>query len=344
MWGYYGHRLRLDLGAIAEHPRQAELRRLYTYILSVFGLVSTIFGMQRLLSYIIVSVLSVPAIGGGLRQQLALALATLLVGAPLWWLNWTPNQIQAQQTGDDGDHARRSLVRKVYLYLALFAGVVAVMITAGQLFFQLFNRLLGNINSNFLQDSLDWLQSLLLFALWLAYHIRALRQDGRLAGQSLSARHALFPVLVLDTPDGLMSKEVAAALQQTAPAIPLTVHTLAQGDPGEQEAQACAVILPADLALQPSPGLQTWLASYPGRRLLVPTPTKNWTWAAAYPRTLRAHARQIAQIIRQMAEGQPVRVAPPNTSWTIAGYIFGGLFAFEILFLVITSLLSLVFR
>ena len=104
------------------------MRRLYSYILSAIGLGATFTGLALLLSFVVDAAIGKYRLGGVLRPRLAAALATLLVGLPLWWLAWRPMQAEALAAGDAGDHARRSIIRKVYLYLALFVSVVGGMI------------------------------------------------------------------------------------------------------------------------------------------------------------------------------------------------------------------------
>lgn len=343
VWGYYAHCLRNELDAITDHPRKAGFKRLYAYILSAFGLVSTFIGMQQVLAYII-NVTVGQAIGTGLRGQLAIALATLAIGLPLWWANWRPMQAEARSNEDAGDHARRSVIRKAYLYLALFAGVIGVMVTAGQLIYLLVSSALGTQEPNLLQNSLNWLQSMVLFGLWLGYHIRTLWQDGRLAGRSLAARHAQFPVLILDEGGGAFGEEVTLSLRRTAPEIPIAVQLISQGIPGNDKINASVVVLSAALATKPSEALRLWLDTYPGKHLVVPTPEESWLWVGSASKGLRDLASQTAQAVRQMAEGQPVRFMPPTTAWTVAGYVFGGFFLLQVLTLVFFLLISLIQR
>ncbi len=344
VWGYYAHCLRNELDAIADQPRKAGFKRLYAYILSAFGLVSTFIGMQQVLAYIIYTVTVGQTVGTDLRGQIAIALATLAVGLPLWWANWRPMQAEARSNEEAGDHARRSVIRKAYLYLALFAGVIGVMVTASLLIYLLVSRLLGTVEPNFLQDSLNWLQSMVLFGLWLGYHIRTLWLDGRLAGRSLAARHAQFPVLILDEGSGTFGEEITLTLRRSAPEIPVAVQLISQGVPGEDKMNAGVVVLSAGLATRPSEALRLWLDTYQGKHLVVPVPEDSWLWVGSASRGLRELAGQTAQAVRQMAEGQPVRFMPPTTAWTVAGYVFGGLFLLEVLTLVFFLLLSLVQR
>ena len=59
-------------------------------------------------------------------------------------MTWRPMQAEALADGDVGEHARRSTIRRVYLYLALFAGVIGGMASAVGLVYQLVNALLSN--------------------------------------------------------------------------------------------------------------------------------------------------------------------------------------------------------
>ena len=56
--------------------------------------------------------------------------------------------------GNAGDHARRSIIRRVYLYLALFVSVVGGMIVAVTLLNILLRALFGNPEENLLQQVL----------------------------------------------------------------------------------------------------------------------------------------------------------------------------------------------
>ena len=53
VWAYHGLTLTKEIAAIPDKIRQAGVKRLYYYILSFVGLVSTFFGMNALLSFII---------------------------------------------------------------------------------------------------------------------------------------------------------------------------------------------------------------------------------------------------------------------------------------------------
>ena len=341
VWAYYSRRLKLDIAGLPEPPRRAGLRRLYTYILSAFGLGATFIGLNQLLSFMVNAAISQQIGSEALRSLLAASLSTLIVGLPLWWMTWRPMQAEAGQLDDAGDYARRSLVRKSYLYLALFAGVIGVMAFAGQALYQGINHLMGSASSDLLQSELNALHALVLFAFWLAYHIGVLRRDGQRAEQALTAHHQDFPVLVIDSPDGSFGREISSALQRLTPHIPVTVLALAQELPEGGMPEVKAVILPSALATRPPEALRAWLVDFGGQRLITPTAEEGWQWVGTTARTPHEQAQQTVQALRQMAEGQPVRISAPASAWVIVGYVLGGLFGLQIVITLIAILASM---
>lgn len=340
VWSYYSHRLRLEMDLLPEQPQRGALRRLYSYILGAMGLAAAFFGMQQLLVFVVSLVTGQMIIGAGLRELLSTALASVIVGLPLWWSNWVPMQQDAARKDDTGDHTRRSITRKAYLYLALFACVVGSMISGGQGVFLLVSQLLGDRRPDFLQTVLDSFLTLLLFVFWLVYHIQVLRKDGRRAGQALTARHGRFPVLVLEPEDGIFAHDVVGELQRVAPGVPVAIQFLNKGIPDAESSTARLAILPAHLATHPTEALRLWLQDFKGKHMVVPEQDENWIWAGNTSRNRREIANQVAQAVRQMAEGQAVRFAPPMTTWTVAGYVLAGLFLFQLAGVVIVIVLT----
>jgi len=328
VWAYYGRWLSRAIAESPDAPRRAGMRRLYTYILSAIGLGATFTGLSLLLSFVVDATLGNIVWADVLRPRLAAALATLLVGLPLWWLAWQPMQAEALEGGDAGDHARRSIVRKVYLYLALFVSVVGGMITAVSLLNLLLRSLFGSSIQNLLQQSLKDLELLFLFVGLGVYHGMVLGKDGRLASEALAEKHAAFPVLVFDHGDGSFGQAVLTALHRLTPRLPVAIQPASQ--PVAPEAAPKAVLVPSDLAVEPPESLRDWLGKYEGNRLIVPQAAKGWVWTGGI-RPLPAAATQAAQTLRQLAEGQELRQQAVTPGWMIAVYIVAGLFGLEIL-------------
>ena len=336
VWAYYGHWLNRAIAGSADAPRRAGMRRLYATLLSAVGLTATFIGLSLLLAFVIDTSLGSIVWSAGLRSRLAEALATLLVGLPLWSWFWRPLQAEALSAGDAGDQARGSLLRRVYLYLALFASVVGGMVLLVSLLNMLLRSLLGGVVANLLSQSLKDLAILILFAGLGLYHGGKLREDGRRASQALAEKHAAFPVLIFEPGQGAFSQAVVEALRKQAPRLPVTVQPLNQ--PLAADAAPQAVVLPASLALEPPDSLRRWLTSYAGRRLVVPLPSMeaaqgasgNWFLTGGV-RTLPHSAEQSAQILRQWAEGHEVRQMSGPSIWMILAYIAAALVGLQLL-------------
>ncbi len=341
VWAYYGGWLGRAMAESVEAPRRAGMRRLYIYILSAIGLGAAFTGLALLLAFIVEAALGKIVWAEVLQPRLAAALATLSVGLPLWWLAWRPMQAEALAKGDEGGHARRSIIRKVYLYLALFVSVVGGMIAAASLLNLLLRSLLGSSVDNLLQQVLKDLEYLFLFVGMGVYHGLMLGRDGKLASEALAEKHAAFPVLVFDRGDGSFGQAILSALHKQAARLPAVLQPVDQ--PVAQEAAPKAVLVPGDLAVDPPALLRNWLGEYKGIRLVVPQAAQGWLWTAGI-RPLPAAATQAAQAVRQLAEGQAVRQPAGTSSWMIAVYIIAGFFGLEILGLLVSLGISLIGR
>jgi hypothetical protein len=193
----------------------------------------------------------------------------------------------------------------------------------------------------------------LLFGLLAAYHWQALRADGSIAERSLAKRHAQFPVLVFapgeipeaEVPTPLANEsgidgdfatptdfaaQIVNALQRQAPALPVAIHPISQGAPDETLSTARAVILPAELIAKPPEAIRLWLQSFPGPRLVLPTPARGWRLVAGGGQSLSSQARQTAQIVRQLAEGETPSPPRENSPLLVLVYVLAGLFLLEL--------------
>jgi Domain of unknown function (DUF5671) len=308
-WVYYSRLLRKEKVyvsglAFPETKRFLLLRRIQAYVMTLFGLTAAVLGLQVLLDDLLD--LSLP--GGmdweqALMEGISFGMAALIVGLPVWILNWRPLRREAAAEGESGDEARRSVIRRGYLYLVLFAGVMGVMFSTGALIYQLLRALLGESTPDLLYQTLAQLKTMLVFAALLAYHAWVLRQDNRLIERLLARRRAQYPVLVLAPSQGGFAETLVAALQREAPGLPVAVHPIEGGAPDETFSAAEAVILPSDLLVKPSEALRLWLASFDGKRLVIPVSSEDWQWVQG-GQSLPAQARRAARMARRLAEGE----------------------------------------
>ena len=340
VWVYFGRRLGSDIAAQTDVQRRAALKRFYRTILALAGNAAVFTALWRILDVIVDVLLKAVDVTVG-RGPLSSALGLLIVGLPLWLRNWRPLQAEAAATRETGDHARRSVARKGYLYLVLFLTVVGAMVSAGMLLFLLFNQLLGNPPENFAADLARSAYSLLLTLLWLVYHLRALRADNALAQHAISNQHAIFPALVIQGSDQAeFSAALTQALERRAPRLPVAIRNLESDSLDESLSDVKVVVLPTDIALQPPESLRLWLKHFSGQRLVVPLLSSEWILLNMPSRAVSELARHTAEALADLAEGQPVRPALPSNPWTIVGYVLGALFGLIILFSVLLGVID----
>jgi len=341
LWAYYGQAYAAAIDDQPEPERRAALRRLYHYPLALGGLGATFIGTSLLITYLIETAFANLLTSFVLGARLSAALATLIVGLPVWLVMWQGLQAEARAPGDEGGHARRSLVRKVYLYFVIFAAVIGSMSASVWLVFQIINAMLGGAPGDLTKQLLIALQLLLLFVAVLVYHLTILRRDGAQTADTLTERHAAFPVLVF-APDEAFSTVVTDAIAERAPDMPVAVHAMDQPIPTDAADGMKAVVLPAALALDPPEALRLWLDQFDGHRVVIPQRVAGWVWSGHIMRPLASTADQAALALRQLAEGEEVRPSLPTSPWMIVLYILAAFVGLQVLFLLVALISSLV--
>jgi hypothetical protein len=304
------------------------MKRLYNYILAFIGLVVSFVGVTTLLTFIIDMTTSQSFLmSDSNRSNLASAISSLLVGLPLWLTTWRPMQTEALAENEMGDHARRSVLRKTYLYLALFASVIGGMATAVGLVYQLIRVvLMGNADGDLANTFLNLTQLLFLFSVTLIYHLRILRADGASTAGVLAGKQNEFNVLLVDSGDGFV-ESVQTALMKSGSNVQVTVTAPAEKPQGNFG----AVIIGGAAAME----APEWIRSFNGSRIIVQNEAQNLVWAE--------DAAQAALSVEMLAEGQEVRTQKQSRSgWIYVVYVFAALFALEFLFLLISLGISLV--
>ncbi len=328
VWAYYGNWLNQQFAFDEDSPRRAGKKRLYFYILSFLGLAATLFAVISLVS-VMIDLLFTRAYlsSSGFASALSTALGALAAGLPLWLLTWRPVQADALAEGSVGDHARRSVIRKTYLYLVLFASVIGGMISGGTLIFTLINSALGGGVSDVAKSALNSLQVLVWFVVLLTYHLSALRMDGVATADTLEEKQKEFKLVVLDDGSGF-AESVKATFAKRAPKLPLTVVNVNDGI--SADLQADAVVMSGSLAMNTPEKAGAWIRSFNGIRLIVEDELAGVAWMN--------DSAQAADSAKAMAEGQRVRphasrAANGASAWTYIAYVFAALFALQLLFM-----------
>ncbi len=333
VWAFFQREMEVELFLLEDESLREGLKRIYHYLLSFIGLAAAFAGMQQLLSFVVHQSLEQVWNLDAFRPLFSRGLGWLLVAAPLWLVSWNRVQAGARRDDDAGEHARRSPVRKGYLYLALFLTVVGGMVAAGQVFYLLISQLLGNETPNFSVETLNWLQTFFLLSVLLAYHLRVLRRDGRMLQIALSRRHAAFPLLILSADQNETAAELQRRLAKSMPQLPVELRDVGglSGPPGL--AFSALVIDGAALA-QPPGWLPVYLAAFAGEKIILPPEGTGWVWPGAQ-RSRNDRVLDAVSAVRQLAEGQTVRGGPSRSPWVVAGYVLGALFGLQLLLMIL---------
>jgi hypothetical protein len=329
VWAYYKYWLDWHVAGVGDPIRQAGMKRLYNYILSFIGLVVTFIGVATLLNFLIDIVTHGSlSLSVGMREVLTASIASLVVGIPLWILMWRPMQAEAMAPGEMGDHARRSVLRKAYLYLALFASVIGGMGTAVGLVYELIRVVLNVQVSDFLNTVLNLGQLLFLFGIVLVYHLNVLRADGASTADALAQKQGDYSLLIVDSGDGFV-EAVQAALAKLGSKMQVVIT-----NPDiKPEGNFNSILLNGDLAVN----APEWIRSFDGSKVVVQNESKDIVWTE--------DALGAAQSVQKLAEGQQIQKQKTTRSpWTIVIYVFAALFALQLLFLLLALGISLVVR
>jgi hypothetical protein len=324
-WMFYNRALKQSIEAASDVQHQAGMRRLYAYVLALLGLGAAFIGTFMLVDFLIdLVVFPVVGWGSGLERNLADALTTLLVGLPIWLWAWRQMLAETSQEGEAGDHARRSVIRKGYLYFILFVGVMGVMGSTGTLLYHFIRLILGDDIPDFFRLILDNVVILILFVVLSIYHWRSVHKDNQLAAKALSALHAEFAVCVFDYGEGGFAENVISALEVVCPDVPVAVHPVGETF-DETLRNAKAAILPAALATDPPETVRLWLGEFPGVRLFVPTKAEGWRWVGFSDQSMEVLAKEAAKAVCRLAEGQEAVRSRSLSGWTVFGYVIGAL-------------------
>ncbi len=341
IWRYFQLTLWQDTESLPQISEGAGRRRVYYYVLSLAGLIATFTALQLQAMWLIDMFVPPKELWGAYpREGLANTLATLLVGLPVWIFHWRPAQMEILKDDEQTDHASRSLVRKGYLYLILFAGVIGTMIAAGMLLYQVIQLVLGNADRHSLQTILEQGALLILFVVFSIYHWRCLQSDGRRVSKALTEKYAAFPVVVFETSEGQFAEGVLSALKAIAPSMPVVVQPV--GDPFDESLDSAAVaVIPSNLLTHPPEDVRVWLEGFTGSRLVIPIDEKDWLWAGLTDLSAQDMARQAAKMITQFAEVRDIRQRKMHSPLTIIGYVFGALAGTALLCIASTAILEM---
>jgi hypothetical protein len=174
VWAYQRQALRRQAATFDEAPRQAGIRRLYTYTVALIALGVLATGVAGLLWTLgdVVFNTAAASTGEGWRGNVALFATLAIVGLPVWLLHWRPRP--------EAEDEVRSLARRLYLYVSLIVAMLAVVGSGAAALYRVINLLLGETSSVSLLSDLAHALAVVVVAGSVAiYHLRVLRADSR---------------------------------------------------------------------------------------------------------------------------------------------------------------------
>lgn len=205
VWWYHRRVIEGEATRETEAGRAAGIRRAYYYLIAAIGLAMAAIGAAG----------AIGAIGSGWlhlmdhdASETATWIALVLVGGPAWAFHW-----QTQQRRIDDDE-RRSLQRRVYLYLAILGSVGAVLVFGSALLFNLLKGLLAfQFDLALWHDLWHFTVDTAVGAIALAWHFRLVLADrAALAAAGLEDTYHVT-LLVKAADRAAAHARVAAALQ-----------------------------------------------------------------------------------------------------------------------------------
>jgi hypothetical protein len=205
IWWYHRRVIESEATRETAAGRAAGIRRAYYYLVAAIGLAMAAIGAAG----------AIGAVGSGWlglmthdASETATWIALVLVGGPAWAFHW-----RAQQRRLDDDE-RRSLQRRVYLYLAILGSVAAVLVFGSALLFNFLKALLAfSFDLAVVHDMWHFSVDTAVGAVALAWHFRLVRAD-RAALAAAGVEETYQVTLVVKAADRAAAQaRVAAALQ-----------------------------------------------------------------------------------------------------------------------------------
>ncbi|HSM26127.1 MAG TPA: DUF5671 domain-containing protein [Anaerolineaceae bacterium] len=338
VWFYFRRELHHAIIQNGDELRQASLKRIFNSILSFAGLVISFLGLTLLLGAIIDSVFGRSI--GNQAGQISDAFALLIIGLPLWLYYWLIIQKEIGQDDEISNSARKSLIRRGYLYLALFATVVGSMISIGWWIYGILDALLGNYTVDFWQNFFLQLRIAFLFVLFLIYHLRVLRADGRRTVVPMVKETATYSVRILQSDLNDLSEEIIHAIQLKAPHLSAKITSLDQLTTEFMDEETDLLVIPSQLTGNYPQPLAAFLQDYQGKVLSLPGNNENWYWLGTQAKDPPQLVNDTVTAIQRLSKNLPISTSSSGNPWLIAVYIMAGLFVFQLMIMLIAMLAS----
>jgi hypothetical protein len=186
-WAYFWRSIGREAATEGEVGRQAGVRRVYYYLVSLVALsflAGSVVGLLQLIADALLQ--ATPLDPGDLRRSLAEYASQLLIALPVWLFHWSA--VQRRVRADAGGEEARATSRRWYLYVVAFVAVAVLLFSAARIVYELVVAALGQPLGREEQVELAHVvisglvaATLLWYHWWLVLRadLAALRQAGR---------------------------------------------------------------------------------------------------------------------------------------------------------------------
>jgi hypothetical protein len=337
LWAYHAYILRQDAAAARGAEQQALVRRIYLYLTAGVGLAAVLAG---LVGDVTILILSLGASGGlprDAREPLAYFTAVLLVGLPVWIINWWRIQQAVTQEGAAGEDERRSTIRRFYLYLYVFVATMAILGSAIGILSQVIELALGARSSEFLMRDIGQALAYIVIAVlvWL-YHGMLLRREGRQVKDEEAAQIRPLRVAVVDAGEGHLGQALVTQLRQRLPGaqiqpLGLTPAAAAAMNGASAEKPAETILAEAEVIVGPwymavagaaggqvSEAIAHGIAGSPARKVLIPVRDAGWEWTGVERWKSDNVVKEATTAVKQLASGREVKTSRRSIALIVA--------------------------
>jgi hypothetical protein len=348
LWVYHAFVLKDDASVAAESAKQGGVRRLYAYLIAGVGLAAFLIGLSGDLSVLIRSFTT--PFNTSLKESLAWFTAALIAGLPVWLIPWRQAQIEAVSMSPEGVDARRSVVRKIYLYAYLFLATMTVLSGAVYILYRILALILGERSKGDLATGIAQAvaYSLVGIGVWL-YHGSALRGDGAASRRELALRLQGVRVAILDSEQMGFGQALFNRLKEEEPDLNFDLIPLPAPDEESSKAlasrlgEAGLIVGPWSMAVEGGgvqPVITRAVVDSKARKIMIPVRVAGWDLAGVDPWNADELMQQAVRAVKQWAGGEEIKAVRPMG---IGGIIFTAIGVLILLLLLIIPLAEFFF-
>jgi hypothetical protein len=336
LWLYYERQLSVSVTVLSDSNQECLIYRIYSIILSMTGNILTFLGIMTSILWIIDSLFNIFPEYGGKYDQLCSGIALFVIGLPLWIIHWKKVQKETLLAGKEGISARKSTLRRFYLYFFVFGSVIGIMGTAGAFFYNLLFIILGRHEPQLAHFIMSNLFMISLFVFWLIYHLRVMREDNKLIKESAAEEKQSVSILVLKKEsDEELLDHLVKQIKVKFSGIHIDVQLVSE-IPAEIDFNTYQIIILSTHNVANNKQ-KLELETYNGKVFLIPASTEKIIPIADC--STSEITKNVLTAINQINLGNPINIHNKRSALHIVAYVLGGLIAVSVLWQILFGIL-----